>query len=205
MKRTLFLLALTLFGAVPVVAQDSNEFGFLVGGSRRFVNGGGSVRSITGDAESDWIESNFSFRNSSIELYWSIPLESDVNLKIKGGRMENDVTIAYLADDPDTPAEDSVRFRRDVADGEIQHIEAVVEYEFDEPFGSTGLFAGAGLYRLSAEDEESQSTWGVTAGVNADFPITSRYGAILEGSYHWTRTEFNPRYLTVAACLRVSF
>jgi hypothetical protein len=206
MKRTLFLLALTVLCAVPVFAQETNEFGFLIGGSRRFIWGGEGVRSITGDAESDWIESNFSFSNTSFELYWSIPLEPEVNLKFKGGRMATEIAIPDIEDDPVTENEnDPTLFRRDVADGEVAHIEAVVEYEFDEPFGSTGLFAGVGYYRLSAPDEESQSTWGMTAGVNADLPITSRYGAVVEAAYHWTRGEFQPRYLTVSAGLRVSF
>jgi hypothetical protein len=205
MKRTLFLLALIVVSAVPVLAQESNEFGVLIGGSRRFVNGGGSVLSITGDAESDWIESNFSFSNNSIELYWSIPIEPDLNLKFKGGRLESEIAIPYFADDPATPEEDIKLFRRDVADGQVQHIETLIEYEFDEPFGSSGLFAGLGYYRMSASGEESQSTWGINAGVNADFPITRRYGVVLEGSYHWTRAEFNPRYMTVGGGLRVSF
>lgn len=207
MKRTLFLLALAVIGAMPVFAQESNEFGFLIGGTRRFIWGGDGVRSITGDAETDWIESNFSFSNTSFELYWSIPLEPEVNLKFKGGRMESEIAIPYFEDDPDTEGgePDPVLFRRDVADGEISHVEAVIEYEFDEPFGSTGLFAGAGYYRLSAPEEESQTTWGVTAGVNADLPITRRYGAVVEAAYHWTRGEFQPRYLTVSAGLRVAF
>ena len=205
MKRTLFLLALTVIGAMPAVAQDTNEFGFLIGGSRRFIWGGDGVRSITGDAETDWIESNFSFSNTSFELYWSIPIEPELNLKFKGGRMESEIPISFIADDPATPANDPKEFRRDVDDGQVSHVEAVVEYEFDEPFGSSGLFAGLGYYQLSAPDEESQTTWGVTAGVNADFPITRRYGAVLEAAYHWTRGDFDPRFLTVSGGLRVSF
>ncbi len=204
MKRTLLLLALIVISAMPAVAQETNEFGVIVGGSRRFVDGGGSTRSITGDAESDWIESNFSFSNNSVELYWAIPIEPDLQLKFKAGRIESEIAIPYFADDPNTEAVDSVRFRRDV-DGEVHHVETVVEYEFDEPFGSSGLFAGLGYYRLSADGEESRMNWGITAGVNADFPITRRYGAVLEAAYHWTRAEFQPRYLTVGGGLRVSF
>jgi hypothetical protein len=204
MKRTLFLLALIVIGAMPAVAQETNEFGFLIGGSRRFVNGGGSIRSITGDVESDWLESNFALSNSSFELYWSIPIEPELSLKFKGGRMETEIAIPYMADDPVTEEVDSVLFRRDV-EGEVTHVEALVEYEFDEPFGSSGLFAGLGFYQLAAEEEESRTTWGFTAGVNADFPITRRYGAVVEAAYHWTRTDFDPRYLTVSGGLRVSF
>ena len=205
MKRTLFLLALIVISAMPVVAQESHEFGVIVGGSRRFIEGGGSVRSITGDAETDWIESNFSFSNTSFELYWSMPIEPELNLKFKGGRLESEIAIPYHADDPDTGEVDSALFRRDVAGGEVSHIETLIEYEFDEPFGSSGLFAGLGYYRLSAPGEDSQSTWGVTAGVNADFPITRRYGVVLEGAYHWVRSEFEPRFMTVGGGLRVSF
>lgn len=203
MKRTLFLLALIIVGAVPVIAQESNEFGVIIGGSRRFIDSA-KADSITGDAESDWIESNFSFSNNSIELYWSMPIEPDLNLKFKGGRLETEIAIPHLGPDPAKPGEMKV-FRRDVADGEVHHLESVIEYEFDEPFGSSGLFAGLGYYRMSASGEESRSTWGVNAGVNADFPITRRYGVVIEGSYHWTRSEFNPRYMTVGGGLRVSF
>ena len=204
MKRTLFLLALVVVSAMPVVAQETNEFGVLIGGSRRFVEGGGAVRSITGPAESDWIESNFSFSNTVIELYWSIPLEPELSLKFKGGRIDTEIPVAYMEDDPDTPENDPTLFRRD-ADGEVAHLEALIQYEFDEPWGSSGLFAGLGYYNLSAPDEESETTWGVTAGVNADFPITRRYGAVLEAAYHWTRSEYDPRFLTVTGGLRMSF
>ena len=203
MKRTLFLLALIVISAVPVIAQESNEFGVIIGGSRRFIDGA-KADSITGDAESDWIESNFSFSNNSIELYWSMPIEPDLNLKFKGGRLETEIAIPHLGPDPAKPGEMKT-FRRDVADGEVHHLESVIEYEFDEPFGSSGLFAGLGYYRMSAAGEESRSTWGITAGVNSDFPITRRYGVVLEAAYHWVRTDFHPRYLTVGGGFRVSF
>ena len=201
MKRTLFLLALVVVSAIPVAAQETHEFGVLVGGSRRFVWSGEGVFSVAN--EEDWIESNFSFANTSIELYWSIPIEPDLNLKFKGGRIDTEIAIPSRGPNPNNPAE-TVDFRRDV-EGEVQHIETVVEYEFDEPFGSSGLYAGLGMYRFAAPGEDTRSTWGVNAGVNADFPITRRYGAVLEAGYHWTRAEFNPKYLTVGGGLRVSF
>jgi hypothetical protein len=202
MKRTLFLLALIVC-AVPVFAQETNEFGVIIGGSRRFIDSA-NTESITGPAESDWIESNFSFSNNSIELYWSMPIEPDLNLKFKGGRLETEIAVPHEGPDPAKPGETKI-FRRDVADGEVHHLESVIEYEFDEPFGSSGLFAGLGYYRMSAAGEESRSTWGITAGVNSDFPITRRYGVVLEAAYHWTRTDFHPRYLTVGGGFRVSF
>jgi hypothetical protein len=200
MKRTLFLLALLTAGALPALAQEMSEFGIIVGGSRRFVDGAPHLN------ENDLLESNFSFGNTSVELFWSIPIEPDLSLKFKGGRI--DTQIAIPSDPVPTPTQtnpDAVTiFRRDV-EGQVSHIEALVEYEFDEPFGSSGLFAGLGYYRQSASGEESRTNWGVTAGVNADFPITRRYGVILEAAYHWTREEFDPRFLTVGGGLRISF
>ena len=202
MKRALFFVALIVVSAVPLLAQ-TNEFGVIAGGRRRFVQGGGSVKSATGADESDWIESNFSFSNNSIELYWSFPIEPDLNLKFKGGRIETEIAIPYEGPDPDPPGE-IITLRRD-AEGEVQHLETVIEYKFDEPFGSSGLFGGLGFYRLAAPDEETRTAWGVTAGVNADFPITRRYGVVVEAAYHWVRSDFKPRYLTIGGGLRVSF
>jgi len=199
MKRTLFLLALVLAGALPALAQESTKFGFIVGGSRRFVDGAPHQN------ENDFIESNFSFSNTSIELFWSIPIEPDLNLKFKGGRIDTQIAIPYDVATPTAENPNAITVNRRDVEGEVQHIEGVVEYEFDEPFGSSGLFAGLGYYRQAAPGEESRTNWGVVAGVNADFPITKRYGVVLEGSYHWTHEEFEPRFMTVGGGFRVSF
>ncbi|HEX8412004.1 MAG TPA: hypothetical protein VF883_24355 [Thermoanaerobaculia bacterium] len=203
MKRTLFLLALVA-GTLPVFAQNAgNEFGFIVSGSRRFVDSS-NARSLVG--EEDWIESNFEFGNTAYELYWSIPIEPDLNLVFKGGTIQSEIGVPIEAVDPDAEEPGTMAtFRRDVADGAVHHAGAVVEYEFDEPFGSSGLFAGLGMYRLTAPGEDAQQTWGVHAGVNSDFPISRRYGVVLEAAYHWTKADFNQRFMTVGAGLRVSF
>lgn len=197
MKRTLFLLAMMVATAAPALAQDANEFGVIVGGSRRFVHG------APHQDENDFIESNFSFSKSSVELYWAIPIEPELNLRFKGGRMESEIAIPYDLPDPDHAGE-FITNRRDV-EGQVSHIGTEIEYTFDEPFGSSGLFAGLGYYRMTASGEDSISTWGVSAGVNADFPLSRRYGIVLEGAYHWTHAEFSPRFMTVGGGLRVSF
>jgi hypothetical protein len=200
MKRTLFLAALVVVSALPALAQ-SNEFGVIVGGSRRFVD------ADLAPGDNDYIESNFAFGNNSVELYWSMPIEPDLNLRFKGGRIKTQIAVPFEdAPDPRTGAEPgaTVPNRLDV-EGQVMHLETDVEYKFREPFGSSGLFAGLGFYRLSAPDEDSQTTWGAHVGVNADFPITRRYGFKLEAAYHWTAAEFEPRYMTVGGGLRVSF
>ena len=201
MKRSLFLVALIVVSAAPMFAQiPTNEFGFILGGSRRFID---DAVSIADPPESDFIESNFSFSNTSFEIFWAMPIDEDVYLRFKGGQIETQIGIPGTAPDPENPGEE-VTTRRDVP-GEVAHIESTVEYRFDEVFGSTGLFAGIGYYRLSAEDEQSQTNWGVNAGVRADFPITRRYGFIMEGSYHWTSAKLQPRFMTVGGGFRVSF
>jgi hypothetical protein len=191
MKRTLFLTALIVLSALPALAQTS-EFGIIVGGSRRFIDGAPHEEGV------EFIESNFSFSKNAFDLYWKIPFEENSSFKLRGGRIETPVAFAYtVPGNPNT-------FRRDV-DGEVQHIEAGVEYEFSEVYGSTSLFGGLGMYRQSAADVDSTTNFGLSFGVNADFPITKRYGVVLDGTYHWVRTDFQPRFLTLGAGVRVSF
>jgi hypothetical protein len=181
---------------LPALAQ-SNEFGIIVGGSRRFVDADDIP------ADDDFDDSTFGLSNNSVELFWSIPIEPELNLRFKGGRLKTQIPVPTVVPNPD-PEGDDLLNREDV-DGEVTHLETSVEYEFDEPFGSSGLFAGLGYYRLSAPNAETRSTWGAHAGVNADFPITRRYGVLLEAAYHWTQAEFEPRFMTIGAGLRVSF
>ena len=200
MKRALFLIALLFVSATPLLAQQqTNEFGIVVGGSRRFVDGAPHPN------EDDFIESNFSFGNSSVELYWSMPIEPDLNLKFKGGRMNTQVAIPYYIARPTPTDPDALELNRRDVEGQMQHLEALVEYRFDEPFGSSGLFAGLGYYRMTAPNEDDLTKWGVNAGVNADFPINRRYGVIVEAGYHWVRGDFEPRFLTLGAGLRMAF
>lgn len=196
MKRTLFLIALVVISALPALAQ-SNEFGVIVGGSRRFIDADDIP------ADDDFEKSTFTLGNNSVDLFWSMPIEKELNLRFKAGRIKTQIGIPTELPDP-ANAGKTLLNRTDV-EGEVTHLETDVEYTFHEPFGTSGLFAGLGFYRLSAPSEESRSTWGVHAGVNADFPINRRYGVIVEAAYHWTHAEFQPRYATIGGGLRVSF
>lgn len=191
MKRPALLLALMLFSALPAFSQ-SGEFGIVVGGSRRF------VENAPREDDSFLLDSNFSFSNSAVDLYWAIPMSDDTQFKIKAGRIESEIADAYTIEGDDTV------FRRDV-EGEVQYLNAVVDYRFTEAYGATGLFAGIGLYRQSGDGIDSKQNFGWTAGVNADFPLSRRYGIVLESAYHWTRGDFRPRYLTLGGGLRISF
>jgi hypothetical protein len=191
MTRTSILLALIVLSALPAVAQ-SNEFGVIVGGSRRFVDGAQKEEGVEFD------DSTFSLSNNSFDLYWAMQLEPAVYIKFKGGRIQGPVAIAYEVEGREG------LFRRD-AEGEVQHVEMNAEYRFSEPYGTTGLFAGLGFYRQTAPDTDATTNYGVNAGVNADFPLSRRYGIVLEGTYHWTNSRFESRFMTLGGGLRVSF
>jgi hypothetical protein len=198
MKRTVILLALTLSSALPLLAQGHSEVGVIVGGSRRFVEGAEHI-------EGDFIESNFGLSNNAVDLYWSFQMDSDTNFKIRGGRIQTQVATEYaetVVGSDGKPVE--TIYRRD-SEGEVAHVEAIVEYRFSESFGSSGLFAGVGYYKQSPDEGDSLSGYGFVGGVNVDLPITPRYGVVVEGAYHWTNTEFDSRYMTLGAGLRVRF
>ena len=192
MKRASLLLALTLCSALPLLAQPSHEFGVLVGGSRRFIDNGLREGGV------NWLDSSFSFSNNAVDLYWAQEIDSQVYVKFNVGRIETQIAEAYRIGGVDG------NFRRD-AEGEVQHIDAVAEYRFSEPYGTTGIFGGLGFFRQSGEGLETTNNFGYIAGVNADFPLTKRYGVLVQGAYYWTRGDFRARYMTVSGGLRVSF
>ena len=65
--------------------------------------------------------------------------------------------------------------------------------------GAVGRKKTSVLLQELAESNE------VVGGVNADFPITARYGVVMEATYHFVRGEFNQRFLTAGLGLRVGF
>jgi hypothetical protein len=194
MRRTAFLLAFLMICLAGTAAQAS-EFGVLVGGSKRMIDEGDAAPGAV------LIDQGFEFENQSMELFYGFELDPGTMFKIKVGRIEGPIAVRDVI--PGDPAATIVR--RDVQ-GEVQHVEGIIEYRFSEVFGGTGLFAGVGAYRHEANNNSSSTTdFGWTAGVNADFPISRRYGVIVEGAYHWTKGDFEPRYLTISGGLRIAF
>ncbi|HUP63504.1 MAG TPA: outer membrane beta-barrel protein [Thermoanaerobaculia bacterium] len=193
-RAPLFLALMLLFSAFPAFAQQT-EFGVIVGGSRRFID----KDALPGpDPRDNILSSEFSFSNTSVDLYWGISLDEDTTLKLKAGSIETEVAEGFRTD----PNGDLLR--NDV-EGEVQHLDASVEYRFSEAYGKTGLFGGVGLYRLSGEGIKSTQSFGWHIGINADFPMTRRYGFVVESAYHWTRAAHRPGYLTVGGGLRIAF
>lgn len=201
MKKAATLIAVSLVLSAPLLAQES-QFGILFGGSKRVTAKVSGTKAINDE---------LSLGNSVREIFYAVPLDPITYFKIKAGK----ITAAGAFRIPKTQPSSGTR-DVDVRDAEIQHVDGLVEYRFDEPFGSTGLFIGGGLYRQRGDvtevvsgvqrvRSESETDYGLNGGVNGDFPLTRHLGVVLEGTYHWVHFATRPRYITLAAGLRVSF
>jgi hypothetical protein len=192
MNKTALALILLTLAALPAVAQSS-EFGVMFGGINRRASGkdqeGQDPPTVNPLPDSDW-----KLHGSVREIYYSVQLEPGTRFRIKAGTA--DTATTFLVGDP--------KVRTNFTDGRLEHVEGVVDYRFAEAFGSTGLFGGVGLYRQKGGDNE-ESSYGVSFGVNADFPLSPRYGIVVEGTYHWTHFDASPRYITATAGLRLKF
>lgn len=195
MTKTALKLALLLLVALPVFAQTS-EFGFSLGGVQR--------RRSTIEKDAGLDQNGFwDFSDSAKEIYFAIQLEPGTRFKVKAGQVD---TSTVFVTDPSIPKDDPNKAARYTIfdNGRIEHVEGIMDYRFSEPFGSTGLFAGAGLYRQTG-GSHSETDYGLTFGVNGDFPINPRFGVVVEGAYHWTHLETRPTFVTATVGLRVSF
>lgn len=201
MRTSAFLLAIFLVCAAPAFAQTS-EVGILIGASKRLI-------SHTDQANGLGISDNFKFSNSDREIFYAVQLDPGTFFKIRVGQIEGPLAFQY------TPAGGG-RARTDINKGTVEHADAVVDYRISEPFGTTGLFAGFGLYRqrgtlrdqavpVEQRGVQTETNYGVLGGVNGDFPITKHTGFIAELTYHWINYNYKVRYLTLGGGLRFSF
>ncbi len=174
MKRASLLIAITLLLSSSVLAQSS-EVGFQLGGSKRFVQGG----------------DKWKVNNSVREFWYAYSIEPDTLVKLKAG----EITMP-LGDEATVKAKNAEK-------GRVEHVDLLIDYRFDETWGSTGLFAGAGLYRQRSGPGNEGTDYGFSAGVNGDFPMTRRYGIVVEGAYHWINYSYKPRAITLTGGLRI--
>lgn len=192
MKKTLILLGLSLFAALPLFAQH-NEIDLLGGISKAMKTPGGG--------KSD-------FQHGFEEISYGVVMEQDTIFKIKLGRMK--ATTAFASSAKDDKGNNIVDPGDVDSSGQVEYADAVIEYRFSEPFGSTGLFAGAGLYRQNGTNTSgvhlSESDYGFVAGVNGLFPITRNIGISAEAAYHWVHFyNPKPRYAAIGVGLRFAF
>ena len=191
MKKPAFFLAILIITALPAAAQNTSEFGILFGGTK-LVNDVGSAQ---GGNQGQRGVNDFKFSNSVKSIYWGVQMDPGTWIRIKAEQI-NAPLIAL----------DSNGDRVENGKGKIDHVDVLVDYKFSEAFGKTGLFAGVGMYRQSESGTSNEdSNVGFSAGVNADFPFSKRYGLVVESAYHWVRLPARPRYITLSGGLRISF
>ncbi|HEX3578886.1 MAG TPA: hypothetical protein VHY33_10015 [Thermoanaerobaculia bacterium] len=192
MKKTLILLGFTLVAALPVFAQH-NEIDLLFGGAK-------AMKTLAG-GKSD-------FQHGFEEISYGVSMEQDTIFKIKVGRMN--AKTAFASSTKDDKGNNIVVPGNVDPKGQIDYFDAVIEYRFSEPFGSTGLFAGTGLYRQSGSSTTgthlSESDYGFVGGVNGLFPLTRNVGISAEAAYHWVHFyNPKPRYATIGVGVRFAF
>jgi hypothetical protein len=91
--------------------------------------------------------------------------------------------------------------------GRVEYIQALVDYEVDQVFGSTALFAGPALFRRNPEDPllDQETEFGFAAGVSGTFPINRRLAFLAELSYNWANFEEPQRLLMATGGLKIRF
>ena len=190
MKRAALAAVVALI-ALPLAAQTAplsgqmSQFGILFGGSKR-------MNDIPGSQGRSDVK-DFSFGNSVKEIFIGTRLEPDTMFKIKAGEIDVPVLVNNT-----TGGFDKVK-------GKVDHVDAIVDYKFSESFGTTGFFGGVGMYRATAPGVPDDTNAGLSIGINADLPLSSRYGLMVEATYHYLHTDVRQRFMTATGGLRISF
>lgn len=92
------------------------------------------------------------------------------------------------------------------SDGELRYVTATGEYRLPEDFYLGGLFLGLGFYDLQTDfGLVDDSALGLTVGVNGEFPLTDRWGIVVEFSGHWADLEDENLWVMGTAGVRFSF
>lgn len=165
------LFAIVFLVALPAVAQaQTSSLGMSIG-----------IAEPTADGL------DFNLEDTTLEIFYKVPLDKGTNLRLKYGTLESDLEI------------DGVK-----AEGDLQYLDLLVSYEFDETFGNSAFFAGIGMYRQEIDDLD-ESDYGFAAGVNATFPVTRRMSFLTELSYHYAHFEADTSFVMLTGGIEFNF
>ncbi|MGA7614032.1 MAG: hypothetical protein WBX15_02520 [Thermoanaerobaculia bacterium] len=123
------------------------------------------------------------------EIFFETEMEPGTTFTIKLGRVNSDKIVEVGNATPS---------------GDLDFVDALVEYRFDEIYGRTSFFAGPGFYRFKGNGNDF-SDWGLSGGVNAIFPLTRRLGIKAELAYHWVNFDQKAKFLTATGGIRMAF
>jgi hypothetical protein len=182
MTKTALALVLLVLASAPAFAQ-ANEFGIAVGGVNRRAS---KADLALGLQRNDW-----KFGDAVKEAWFSVQLDPGTRFKLKAGTIDSQTTFITSTG-------------RTLFKGHTDHVEGLIDYRFSEPYGSTGIFGGIGLYRQHGGNL-TETDYGFSVGVNGDFPLSPRYGIVVEAAYHWTHFQTRPQYITATGGLRFAF
>jgi hypothetical protein len=211
-KSACFLLFLLV--AAPAFAQTGQQFGILFGGVKRLYSSRDRLDASdnTAGVNETLPIDRFRLTSGAREVFYAVQIEPATLFKIQAGQWNTDVGIVQSGKDHKTQLPIGNGETHLPRKGTVQHVDGIIDYRFSEPFGTTGLFAGLGLYRWSASgtsdavhDVPTETNYGYVFGVNGEFPITKRYAFMVEGAYHWINMSSPVRYVTVMGGVRVGF
>jgi hypothetical protein len=174
MNRLLLIAVSVLLLTIPALAQTNSSVGVLIG----------TAELLDGGIDPD-------FDMNVREVWYAKDLDFGTSFKIKVGKVDFD-------------GEDFSDGAGPVADVDIEYALGLVEYRFNEIWGSTSLFAGPGAYRRKGPGGR-ESDFGFSLGVGGNFPMTRRLGVVVEAAYHWINFDDSIDFLTLGAGVRFAF
>ena len=130
---------------------------------------------------------DYNLEDSALEIFYKVPLDKGTNLRLKYGTLESDLEIDGIKDT-----------------GDLQYLNLLVAYEFDEIFGKSSIFGGLGMYRQEI-GELDESDYGFAVGVNATFPVTRRVALLTELTYHYAHFDADTGFLILSGGLEFNF
>jgi len=213
--RKSFCFLLFLLAAAPAFAQ-TQQFGVLLGGTKRLYSGHDKLATTDNTANVTFPDlpiDRYRFAHGVREVFYAVQVEPAVLFKVQAGQWDTDVGVVESGFDRHTKPPTKVSDPSMPVSGTVEHADGIVDYRFTEPYGSTGIFAGLGLYRWSANNAppdqyhnvKDATNYGYTFGVNGEFPMSRRYAFMVEGAYHWINMSSPVRYVTITGGLRAAF
>ena len=182
MRLRAFLLAAALIAlaAVPGDASAQQLYSFTVSASAGF---GGSLDANPGDE----------ITLGSYQFAASIVTEPRTLVGVRVGR------IGFDDDEP----------LQSLFDADLTYLTLAGEYKFDQTFYEGGMYVGIGGYRLEGTDaagsSQDDTSFGLAVGVTGEFPITRRFGVVVELAAHATDLDQAQLFATGQAGLAFRF
>lgn len=170
------ILATLLVLLLPVCAHaQSSAIGFSIG---------------SGESLDDGLD--FTFGDTIVQLYYESTFGDGTTFRFLYGTFDTEYALPGDAEAP-------------LLDASVEYVNLIGQYEFDEVYGQSALFAGLGMYRNEITGLDSEKDWGLVVGVNATFPVTRRLALTAEIAYHWANFDENLSIIVVSGGAKIRF